>query len=228
MVNHLVAVHLYDVLTGAPFLRGAQQRVGTFAVWDGKTLRVPSRVSRRLIGHVVEVGDVAEDVRPVDLYSYIDGANNDKKFKELITRGVSSENDVAGTRRMQQLLRGFLVQPDTPVFEKLYNTRFVFLYKKGIPVVPELPVVVNNGIGTLTMYRTVEGGWIPHRLLVHSRMTRPVEDGTAPALMWTLAKQLFPCPLEYFQSIKMVADGSAFALRCPSVLWPSHRPGMRA
>lgn len=219
-MTHLVAVHLFDALTGTPLLRG-RRHAGTLATWDGKRLRVPKGVSRSVAGRVVEIGPLHEGQLPADLLWTVDETFHKHTFASL-----HPENEVPKAyptkRRARQLLEGVVLDPETREFEALYRTRFVFLHSMGVPVATSPQTIQeqhpDGSMRTLTLYPTLDGGWIPHRLIIHA--PRPVTP--TPEMLWMLAVKEVPCRLDYFQDVQFERVDhphlDIFALRCRRIL----------
>lgn len=232
----LVAVELSDALRGGSVL-GKRQR-HTLALWDGVKLVVPRGVARAVAGHYVQVA-YSED--PTDPGLYKHKAFNARAHAAL---GLDAFENVSVGGRAEppsaRVLQQHLLEEESDDFLELYQSAFIFLSNGvGLRVVDRQPHVVLDGaapssLRTLTVYRTVHEGWVPHRFLV-----QPAESHwtASPKTLWDVAQRLVPCERAYFErDVRATSTPSgvpgvrAYRLACAKPLRQNapRRPSLRA
>lgn len=219
MVATLVAVELTDALQGGSVLGGRRRH--TLALWDGVKLVVPRAVARTAAGHYVQV---AYSNDPFDPRLYKSAAFNARAHAAL-GLGAHDENvDARADLRAAEApsaraLRKRLLPEESDEFLELYQSALIFLSNGvGLRVADRHPHVVLDGIAphslrTLTLYRTVHGGWVPHRFFVQPADSHWTADA---ATLWNVAQRHVPCTRAYFEQ-HVTATPLA-----------SHVPGVRA
>ena len=218
----LIAVTLVDALQGGVVLKG-----DTLALWDGLSLVLPRAHAKAAAGHYVQI-QCSEDPSAPALYAHTE-------FNQRAVRALAKENAQGGHHSDHvALLRELVLSEDDADFVEAYQAAFVFLADgTGPRVVERRPRVLRVGYGaslrTLTLYRTVYEGWVPHRFLVQPRAA-----AATPEEVHRVAQTLFPCPVEYFHTkVKMstvptAVDGTMYRLVCKSPLRQIARPPLRA